>query len=224
MPAKASMSAGLRFSSRAVSADGRALSATAAFILADGAAITAVDIRMALPARNRIFFIPTLPKRLLSKVANFYAQTMSDEISARHFDGIARLLLRGMDHQRAFHAGHILFRGHRIGDEALEGRQVAGHAFEEEIHLARQHVALAHFLPAAGALLEMLEIRVLLAGEADKDEAGDLEAQRLPVQLGMIALDEARLFQGADAAQAGRRGDPGAARQLDIGDAAVGLQ
>ena len=48
--------------------------------------------------------------------------------------------------------------------------------------------------------------------------------QRLAVQLGMIALDEARLLQRTDAAQAGWRGDLGAARQLHIGDAAVGLQ
>ena len=106
----------------------------------------------------------------------------------------------------------------------LERRQVARHAFEEEIHLARQHVALAHFRPAPRPFLEMLEVGVLLAGQADKDEAGDLKAQRLAVQFGVIALDIAGLFQRPHAAQAGRRGDLGAARQLHIGDAAIGLQ
>ena len=70
----------------------------------------------------------------------------------------------------------------------------------------------------------MLEVGILLAGQADKDEAGHLEAQRLAVQIGVIALDEAGLLQRAHAAQAGRRGDLGAARQFDIGDAAIGLQ
>ena len=76
----------------------------------------------------------------------------------------------------------------------------------------------------AHPFLEMLEIGVLLAGQPDKDKAGDLKAQRLAVQVGMIALDEAGLFQRAHAAQAGRRGDLGAARQFHIGDAAIGLQ
>ena len=70
------------------------------------------------------------------------------------------------------------------------------HAFEDEIHFARQHVALAHLRPAAGAFLEMLEVGVLLAGQADKDEAGHLEAQRLAVQIGVIALDDSRPSPG----------------------------
>ena len=57
----------------------------------------------------------------------------------------------------------------------------------------------------------MLEVAVLLAGQPDKDKAGDFKAQRLGVQVGVIALDEAGLLQGADAAQAGRRRDAGAA-------------
>ena len=44
----------------------------------------------------------------------------------------------------------------------------------------------------ARAFLEMLEIGILLAGQADKDKAGDLKAQRLAVQLGVIALDDSR--------------------------------
>ena len=58
----------------------------------------------------------------------------------------------------------------------------ARHAFEQEIHFARQHVAFAHFRPAAHPFLEMLEVGILLAGQADKDEAGDRKAQRLAVQ------------------------------------------
>src|ERR1700679_447298 len=129
-----------------------------------------------------------------------------------------------MDHQRAFHTGDIFLRRHRVGDEGLESRQVGSDAFEDEIHLARQHVTLPHFRPAPRAFLEMLEIAILLAGQPDKDKAGDFKAQRLAVQFGVIALDEARLLQRADAAQAGWRGDLGAARQFHIGDAAIGLE
>src|SRR6201996_8812513 len=168
MPAKASISAGLRFSSRAVSAAGRPASATAAFICAVGAAaIAIVEIRMALLARRKNFFIvPLSPKGCCRKLA------LLDCASGRDLDGIARLLLGGMDHQRALHAGDVLLRRHRVGDEALERRKILGHAFEDEIHLTRQHVALPHFSPTAGAFLEMLEIGVLLAGQTDKDEAG----------------------------------------------------
>src|SRR5471032_1575088 len=63
MPAKASMSAGLRFSSRAVSAAGRPLSAISAFIFAVGAASTIADDAIsAAPASNRfVYFIFPLP-------------------------------------------------------------------------------------------------------------------------------------------------------------------
>ena len=40
----------------------------------------------------------------------------------------------------------------------------------------------------------------------------------------MVAADHAGLLQAADAAQAGRRGDAGPARQLDVGHPPVGLQ
>src|SRR5690242_20853110 len=49
-------------------------------------------------------------------------------------------------------------------------------------------------------------IAILLAGKPDKDKAGDFKAQRLAVQLGVIAFDEARFLQRTDAAQTGRRG------------------
>src|SRR5450432_184202 len=70
----------------------------------------------------------------------------------------------------------------------------------------------------------MLEIAILLTGQADKDKTRDLKAQRLAIQLGVIATDIAGLLQRTDAAQAGWRGDLGAARQFHIGDAAIGLE
>src|SRR3954462_2260651 len=134
MPAKASISAGLRFSSRLLSSAGRPASATAAFIFAVGAAaIATVDIRMALPARSKNFLITHSPRKI---IVQRLAQPVRRNVSGRDLDGVARLLLGGMDYQRALHAGHILFRSHRVGDEALESRKVPGDAFEQEIHLA----------------------------------------------------------------------------------------
>ncbi len=50
-------------------------------------------------------------------------------------------------------------------------------------------MALAHFRPAPRAFLEMLEIAILLAGQADKDKADDFKTQRFAVQFGVIAAN-----------------------------------
>ena len=96
--------------------------------------------------------------------------------SVGHRTGTPGSILGGMNHQRAFHAGDILLGRQRIGDEGWKPTDRWRHAFEQEIHFARQHVAFAHFRPGAHPLLEMLEIGVLLAGQADKDKAGDLKS------------------------------------------------
>ena len=77
----------------------------------------------------------------------------------------------GMDDQRSLDAGDILLRRQRFGDEGLERRKILRHAFEKEIHLAGQHVALADCGPRSHALFELLEIVIVLAGQADKDKA-----------------------------------------------------
>ena len=55
-------------------------------------------------------------------------------------------------------------------------------------------------------------------------EDGDAESHRFGVDLGMIALYEARLLQRADPAQAGRCRNPGPLGQVDVSHAAIGLQ
>ena len=64
----------------------------------------------------------------------------------------------------------------------------------------------------------------LLAVQAHDGEEGDLPAELLRIGVGVIAADHAGLLQPAHAAQAGRRGDAGPARQLDVGHPAVGLK
>jgi hypothetical protein len=55
-------------------------------------------------------------------------------------------------------------------------------------------------------------------------EDGHLVAELFLVEQSAVALDIARLLQRADAAQARRRRDSDATRQLHVGDAAVLLQ
>ena len=55
-------------------------------------------------------------------------------------------------------------------------------------------------------------------------EHGDAVAERLGIDVGVIAADISGLLERAHAAQARRGGNAGAARQLDIGHAAVVLQ
>src|SRR5205814_1407161 len=69
-----------------------------------------------------------------------------------------------------------------------------------------------------------LEVGLGLARQVHHGEHGDLVAQKLLVEQAAVALDVARLFECAHAAQARRRRDADTARQLHIGHAAVVLQ
>ena len=60
--------------------------------------------------------------------------------------------------------------------------------------------------------------------QPDHRKHRDLEAERPAVEIGVITLNEPRLFERPDAAQAGRRRDADTGRQFDIGDAPVGLK
>ena len=96
--------------------------------------------------------------------------------------------------------------------------------FEQEVGLARQHVALAHQRPGQHPVLEGAQVGLRLAVQADHGEGDHLEADHLLVELGEVAGDHAGLLQRAHAAQAGRRRDADLLGQLHVGDAAVGLQ
>ena len=101
---------------------------------------------------------------------------------------------------------------------------VGGHAFQDEVDLAVQHVALAHERPGAAARLEGGEVRFGLADEAHHREDLHLEAQRAGIDLGVIAPDVAGFLERADPPQAGRCRDADPSRKLDVRHAAVGLK
>ena len=103
-------------------------------------------------------------------------------------------------------------------------RGVARHQLQQEITAAANHVTFAHFRPASHQRLEGGKDGLLLAVQADDGEEGDLPAQLLRVGVGLVAADDARLFQPAHPAQARRGGDAGAARQFNVGDPAIRLQ
>ena len=102
---------------------------------------------------------------------------------------------------------HVGSRGQALGEKTLEGGEVRRDAFQDEIDLAVEHVALAHQRPLGDAGLERPQIRLGLAVQPHHGEHGDVKAQILLGQLRVIAADQPRLFQGPHPAQAGRRGD-----------------
>src|SRR3984957_8908982 len=113
--------------------------------------------------------------------------------------------------------------GRQVGDEFLEFLHVRRDAFQDEIHLARQHPAFPHQGLGAHEILERPQISLRLARQMDGGEHGDVEAEPARVEQSAVALDVALLLQRAHPAQAGRWRDADALGQLDIGDSAVGL-
>src|SRR4029077_14743710 len=89
---------------------------------------------------------------------------------------------------------------------------------------AGKHVAIAYDGRAAHALLERDKIGLCLAVQPHHGEGRDVEAERAVVEQRRIAADEPRFLQRANPAQTWRRRDAHFAGELDIGDAAVGLQ
>ena len=114
--------------------------------------------------------------------------------------------------------------GQFVRQELLEDFKIRRDDFQDEIDLAVQHVAFAHQRPASATILEGLEIVVVLAVQGHEREDGDRQAERLGVEARVVALDEARLLESTHAPEARGGRDPHPARQLDIGDAALGLE
>jgi hypothetical protein len=85
-------------------------------------------------------------------------------------------------------------------------------------------VAFAHFGQRADMILELAQCDLGLALEAHHGEDGDPEPQLRAIEIGMVATNHACVLERAHAAQAGRRGQPHALRQLDIGDPPLALQ
>ena len=113
--------------------------------------------------------------------------------------------------------------GELSGQELLIGVPVLGNHFQKEIGLARQHVAFADLGPLPDSFLKSLQIRLGLRIEADLGEHGDVEAQGLGLQIGVIAANVPGLFQRPHAPKTRRRGNAGATGQFHVGDAAVSL-
>src|SRR5580658_1108161 len=139
-------------------------------------------------------------------------------------DGHARLVFRGADRERRPYMGNIGGGGELRRQKPLIAVPVGGHDLQEKIGLTREHVHLAHLGPGEGQDLEGLEIRLRLAREADLGEDRDAEAQRLGIDVGVVAPNEAGLLERAHAPEAGRRRDAGALRQIDVGHATGRLQ
>ena len=111
----------------------------------------------------------------------------------------------------------------QVGDEILKRRHVGRDAFQDEIHLARQHPAFPHQRLGADEFLERAQIGVGLAGQMHGRKHRDVEAEPARIQQAAVALDVALLLQRPDPAQAGRRRNADPFGQFHVGDSAVGL-
>src|SRR6185437_1311088 len=83
---------------------------------------------------------------------------------------------------------------------------------------------LAHLGPGSDQRLEGFEIGLGLSRKPNLGEDRDAEAERFRIDLGMVAADIARLFQGADAPQAWWRRDSGSLGEVNVSHTAIGLQ
>ena len=118
-----------------------------------------------------------------------------------------------------------VLRGRQLArQEGLERRQVGGHAFQEEVDLPVEHVALAHRGPALGQRLEGAQVRLRLTRQRHHREDAHLEAKPPRVERRVVAPDEPPLLERAHPAQAGRSADPHPPRELHVRHPPVGLQ
>ena len=113
--------------------------------------------------------------------------------------------------------------GQFVDDEGLEAAEVGGDALQDEVDVAREHVALANDVPAHDLRLERTQPGIALARQPNHGEGGDVEVERLlvdqrPVASMMPASSSARTRR------TGRRRDADTACQFDIGHAPVGLK
>ena len=133
-------------------------------------------------------------------------------------------LLDLADRQHGSDRVDLLVGRQHLDHEILESSEVFGDAMQQEIAVAGHHPGLPHEWPAGGRGRECLQVRLRLVFQPHHAEGDEIEPEGGRVQQRMIALDDARFLQLADAPQAGRRGNSRLAREFHIGHAAVGLQ
>jgi len=131
-------------------------------------------------------------------------------------------LVRALDAQKLLDSGDYIIIS--IDDKILKSCQVRSDALQDEIHFAREHVAFTYRRPSQNAVLEGAQIGLRLAVESDTGKGYDLEIQGFFVQKRKVAGYHAGFFERAHAAQAWGWGNTDLARELDVGDAAVGLE
>ncbi len=136
----------------------------------------------------------------------------------------ARLALGAADGEERFHARHVGCGGEHRQHELLECGELGRHALEHVVALARQHVGLAHQLPAQHQVLELAQLRLRLVVEPHHGKCRELEAERRLVEQHRIAGDQTGFLQRAHAAQARRRRKADARGQRDVGHASVALK
>ncbi|MNL61729.1 hypothetical protein D3C87_1856850 [compost metagenome] len=100
-------------------------------------------------------------------------------------------------------------RQEHIVDEARKPGKVGCHHPQVIVHFAGQRVGLQNFGQAGDQLAETLGIVAVVGGERHRDHHHQIEPELLPVDLRLIARNEALSLQAGAAARAlrGRKGD-----------------
>jgi len=105
--------------------------------------------------------------------------------------------------------------------DALEVGEVACHHGEQVVILARHEVAGDDGGRLDHRLLEGVEQVLTLALQTDVHDHGHAEIERVGVDLRLVALDHARLLEGADAARDGGRRKRNALGELNLAQARI---
>ena len=134
-----------------------------------------------------------------------------------------RLVLHHVERERGADVAHVRQRG-ELADQRLEAGEVRRHAFQDEVDVAGERPALAHRRPALDARLEAGKLRLPLRRELDHREEHHLVAEHLRVEQRPVAPDVAGLLERPHPAQARRRRETDATRELHIRDAGVVLE
>lgn len=115
-------------------------------------------------------------------------------------------------------------RGEFAGQEFLKLLQIMGNDFQDKIDLSIEHVAFPDLRQLRDMVFKGQEIDLCLTFQRHHCKNGDAVAERLGIEIGVIALDDPVILQRTDPAQAGRCRQACTGSKFDVGNTPVMLQ
>src|ERR1700678_2049818 len=111
-------------------------------------------------------------------------------------------------------AGDIRQSRQMLAVQPLEIGGVGQYHPQKKIILTRHEIALHDFRDLARRLLELMQVRLLLAVQGDVDEDVHGTTRLLLIDQSRVSLDETGFFQGSNPSEAASVGQTGGNRQL----------